>query len=78
MTIAMLGKNGDQLQRLASSPAEVLVVQHCHEIRPEVISMLQSLASDMRNIRRFMVIDGYDTHALMHASGQRDHAGPEE
>jgi hypothetical protein len=41
------------LQRLASSPAEVLVVQHCHEIRPEVISMLQSLASDMRNIRRF-------------------------
>jgi hypothetical protein len=69
MTIAMLGRNGDQLQRLASSPAEVLVVQHCHEIRPEVVSMLESLASDMRNPRRFMVIDGYDSHALMQAAG---------
>lgn len=52
MTIGMLGKNGDQLQRLASSPAEVLVLQHCHEIRPEVVSLLESLASDMRNVRR--------------------------
>jgi hypothetical protein len=69
MTIAMLGRNGDQLQRLASSPAEVLVVQHCHEIRPEVVSMLESLASDMRNPRRFMVIDGYHSHALMRAAG---------
>lgn len=69
MTIAMLGKNGDQLQRMASSPAEVLVVQHCHEIRHEVVSMLESLASDMRNPRRFMVIDGYHSHSLMRAAG---------
>ena len=69
MTIAMLGRNGDQLQRMASSPAEVLVVQHCHEIRPEVVSMLESLASDMRNPRRFMVIDGYHSHSLMRAAG---------
>lgn len=69
MTIAMLGKNGDQLQRMASSPAEVLVLQHCHEIRPEVVSMLESLASDMRNPRRYMVIDGYHSYALMRAAG---------
>ncbi|GAA2027497.1 hypothetical protein GCM10009740_16520 [Terrabacter terrae] len=69
MTIAMLGKNGDQLQRMAVSPAEVLVLQHCHEIRPEVVSMLESLASDMRNPRRFMVIDGYHSHSLMRAAG---------
>jgi hypothetical protein len=69
MTIAMLGKNGDQLQRMAASSAEVLVLQHCHEIRTEVVSMLESLASDMRNPRRFMVIDGYDSHSLMRASG---------
>lgn len=71
MTISMLGKNGDQLQRLASSPAEVLVLQHCHEIRPEVVSLLESLASDMRNVRRFMVIDGYDTYALLLAARMR-------
>lgn len=65
MTIGMLGKNGDQIQRLASTPAEVLVVQHCHEIRPEVVAMLRGLASDFRNIRRYMVIDGYDSYAIL-------------
>lgn len=70
MTIGMLGKNGDQLQRLATSPAEVLVVQHCHEIGPHVVSMLESIASDMRNPRRFMVIDGYHSYSLMRATGR--------
>jgi hypothetical protein len=32
MTIASLGKNGDQIDRLSSSAADVLVVQHCHSI----------------------------------------------
>jgi hypothetical protein len=73
MTITMLGKNGDQLQRLASAPAEILVVQHCHQIRPEVVSMVESLASDMRNPRHFMVIDGYDTYALLRHARQLDH-----
>jgi hypothetical protein len=72
MTIAMLGKNGDQLQRVAASSAEVLVLQHCHEIRPEVVSMLESLASDMRNPRRYMVIDGYNSYSLMRAAGLVD------
>ncbi|WP_404351760.1 hypothetical protein LG324_03350 [Phycicoccus jejuensis] len=65
MTIGMLGKNGDQLQRLASTPAEVLVVQHCHEVKPEVVSMLRSLASDFRHVRHYMVLDGYDTFAIL-------------
>ena len=65
MTIGMLGKNGDQIQRLASTPAEVLVVQHCHEIRPEVVAMLRGLASDFRNIRHYMLIDGYDSYAIL-------------
>lgn len=65
MTIGMLGQNGDQLQRLANTPAEVLVVQHCHEIRPEVVAMLRGLASDFRNVRHFMVLDGYDSYAIL-------------
>lgn len=69
MTIAMLGRNGDQLQRLASTPAEVLVLQHCHEIRPEVVGMLRSLASDFRNVRRYLILDGYDTYAILSARG---------
>lgn len=66
MTIGMLGKNGDQLQRLASTPAEVLVIQHCHEVRPEVVGMLRSLASDFRHVRHYMVLDGYETFAILH------------
>ena len=69
MTIGMLGKNGDQLERLSRTAAEVLVVQHCHEIRPEVVSMLRSFASDFRHIRRYMVLDGFDTHAILSAYG---------
>ena len=68
MTIGMLGKNGDQLQRLAGTPAEVLVLQHCHEIRPEVVAMIRSLASDFRNVRRYMVLDGYDSYSILQAS----------
>ncbi len=76
MTISMLGKNGDQLQRLATTPAQVLVVQHCHEIRPEVFALIRSAASDFRNIRRFMLIDGFATARLLAASGHLDAGYP--
>jgi hypothetical protein len=69
MTVRLLGANGDQLVRLATTPAQLLVVQHCHSIRPEVISLLRSLASDMRHVRRYMVLDGYDTYRLLSAFG---------
>lgn len=72
MTIKALGQNGDQLNRLADTEAEVLVVQHCNDIRPEVYSMLQRLASDYRKVRRYMVIDGFDTVRLLRLSGRAD------
>jgi hypothetical protein len=34
MTLRHLGKNSDQIVRLADEPAEVLIVQHCHDITP--------------------------------------------
>jgi hypothetical protein len=70
MTIGHLGKNGDQLTRLGTSPAEVLVLQHCHYIRPEVISYLQDVASNFRHVRRYLVLDGPDTYRLLSGSGQ--------
>ncbi len=72
MTIKLLGKNGDQLNRLADTAAEVLVVQHCNVIRPEVWSMVQRLASDYRNPRRYMIIDGFDTVRLLRFHGRLD------
>jgi hypothetical protein len=70
MTIKALGKNGDQLNRLADTSAEVLVVQHCNTIRPEVYSMLERLASDYRNVRRYMILDGFDTLRLLYLTKQ--------
>lgn len=68
MSIAHLGRNGDQIVRLARTPSQVLVLQHCHRILPEVIAMLEDSASNFhRGVRRFMVLDGYDTYRLLEA-----------
>lgn len=70
MTIKALGKNGDQIDRLYREPADVLVLQHCHEITTQVISMLDVYAWDARRPRRYMVIDGYDALRLLRAYGK--------
>jgi hypothetical protein len=71
MTIAMLDKNGDQIDRLASEPADVLVVQHCHSIRAEVHGMLRAYAlSDWKSPRRYLTIDGYDTVRILRHFGR--------
>lgn len=69
MTIAVLGRNGDQIERLSHSPAQVLVVQHCHQITEQVVSMLRAYASVHANYRRYMVIDGYDTLRILASAG---------
>lgn len=69
MTIGHLGKNGDQMTRLARSPADVLVVQHCHHVRPEVVEYLQGVASNFRHVRRYMILDGPDSYRLLAGSG---------
>ncbi|WP_122816024.1 hypothetical protein [Nocardioides pantholopis] len=65
MRIADLGKNGDQIQRLAESPADLLVVQHCHTITSRVEHMLRTYATSPKNVRRYMLIDGYATAAIL-------------
>jgi hypothetical protein len=72
MSIADLGKNGDQIDRLASTAADVLVVQHCHAIKPPVVNMLRAYAADATRPRRYMVIDGYDTIRILRAFDRID------
>jgi hypothetical protein len=69
MTVAVLGQNGDQLERLAHSPAQVLVVQHCHQVTNQVLGMLRAYSSAHQNYRRYMVIDGYDTLRILVSAG---------
>lgn len=65
MQISDLGKNGDQIQRLAHSPADLLVVQHCHSISSSVEHMLRLVATAPGHLRRYMLIDGYATVSIL-------------
>ena len=40
----MMGKNGDQIQRLFEGPAEVFFVQYEGEIKENVVELTQELA----------------------------------
>ena len=69
MHMTHLGKRGDQLFRLASEPAELLIVQHCHEITPPVRGTLRALAVQPHHARRYCLIDGRDSFRLLTAYG---------
>jgi hypothetical protein len=69
MTIAALGKNGDQIDRLFTESAELLVLQHCHEITPAVAGMMDAYAHDVRRLRSFMILDGADTGRILKSRG---------
>jgi hypothetical protein len=43
MGLNHLGKNNDQIVRLSREPADVLIVQHSHEILPAVRETLERL-----------------------------------
>lgn len=67
MTMADLGKNGDQINRLYEEPAELLILQHCHNITTPVRKMMRAFAQQMGNPRTYCVIDGFDTLRLLTA-----------
>lgn len=69
MTVADLGKNGDQISRLAQTVADLLVVQHCHTITAAVEHTLRAFAVDPANPRRYMTIDGYQTVRILRHFG---------
>jgi hypothetical protein len=71
MTLAHLGKNGDQICRLASEPADLLVVQHCCQVHGGVRIMLRAFCNQIStHRRRFCIIDGCDTVRLLRAYGK--------
>ena len=74
MTLNHLGKNNDQIVRLAHVPASLLVVQHCHDIGPEVRETLRAFAVQPSSPRRYCLIDGRDSLRLLRAYGLYDRA----
>ena len=67
MTPADLGKNGDKIGRLFDESAELLVLQHCHEVTSAVRKQMRAYAQQMNRPRQFCIIDGYDTIRILRA-----------
>lgn len=63
-----LGKNGDQMRRLFSEPAEVFIIQHWREIRPSIVELMELYAErKARNMGKtvyYGIIDGHDSNRL--------------
>jgi hypothetical protein len=75
LTPRKLGKNGDQIQRLFLSPAEVFIVQYHDHIGQAVIEQMKAFAS-LNSVREgkiiwYGVIDGDDTNRLIEAYPRR-------
>jgi hypothetical protein len=70
MTPELLGKRADQIYRLASTPARLLVVQHCYTIGEAVRATLRAFAVAPHNPRWYCLIDGKDTYKILKAYGK--------
>jgi hypothetical protein len=71
LTPGKLGKNGNQIQRLFLSPAEMFIVQYHGQIDQDVMQQMQAFATlnSVREGKRiwYGVIDGDDTRKLLAA-----------
>lgn len=65
-----LGAKGDQLVRLFSRRTEIVVVQHCHRILPEVREQAIAFAERPGQERIVCLLDGADTYRLLKAHGK--------
>jgi hypothetical protein len=73
MVIGDCGKNGDQLVRLFSTPADLFVVQYVGPISDMLIKDVQGKIENIRargDLANFLIIDGQDTARLLFAYGK--------
>ena len=74
MGLNHLGKNNDQITRLSHEPANILIVQHSHEITSPVRETLRAFAVQPSNARRYCLIDGRDSLQILNAYNLYDKA----
>ena len=67
MTMADLGKNGDQISRLYSEPTDFVVLQHCHGVTSAVRDHMRAFSTRIWRLRPFCIIDGADTVRILRA-----------
>lgn len=67
MNLNHLGKNNDQIVRLSHEPADVFIIQHCHDILSPVRETLRAFSVQPSKARRYCLIDGRDSLRLLQA-----------
>ena len=72
MTLAMCGKNADQIHRLVDSNADISIVQHCHTIGSYVRRTLRDATMQpgarLNGVaRKYCFIDGKTTYRILRA-----------
>jgi hypothetical protein len=67
LTVADLGKNGDQISRLFSEPGDFVILQHCHAVTSAVRDHMRAFATRFGQLRPFCIIDGADTIRVFRA-----------
>jgi hypothetical protein len=71
LTPGKLGKNGDQIQRLVESPADIYIIQYWMDIKESVISQFEKLVQLKSYFTGrklwYGIIDGYDSARLIKA-----------
>lgn len=65
LTVKDMGKNGDQIFRLFNEPADLVVVQHCHQITSAVRAHMRAFATQPGRVRMFALINGADTCRIL-------------
>ncbi len=78
MTPRDLGKNADQIYRLFNIPAQVYVIQHCHNIGAAVRKTVEAYAlhRSFTEPCRYVIMDGLATAQLLRAHGLWDTRTP--
>ena len=71
MTLRDLGKNADQIYRLFNIPAQVYVIQHCHDVGAAVRKTVEAYALHRSFTApcHFIIMDGVATAQLLRAHG---------
>ena len=65
LTVADLGKNGDQIARLFKETADFVVLQHCNKITGPVRDHMRAFATRIGQLKPFCLIDGADSVRIL-------------
>jgi hypothetical protein len=65
LTVANSSKHGNQISKLFSEPAELVIFQHCHKVTSHFRNHMRAFATRTGHLKPFLIIDGNDTVRIL-------------